>query len=342
MNIPTENTEQVWDKRFGMNSGAADSPPHVVLSCRGRQRLRRLAAVSAMLANTLVASHAFSQEIGTAQAAGVQIAHLSSQATQRENQASVAPQFEVASVRVVPPEKRGRVRVECAGADGSFVYEASVITHYSRSAVPRGRCVAESVPLRSLIAVAYDFPVQNVSGTTDWPNDIYNIEGKAENPGVARKEDLLQMLQSLLSDRFKLKFHMETKEGDGFVLLASANGVKFKEVSQQQDIAPPQPGQLSGNTLRLSGGFRLKQLANFLSSPTIAGLPVLDDTNLPATYAITLTLKPGPSRGAPGPTTSFNPPLDRAIEEQLGLKLERRKIPARFIVIDHVEKASAN
>ena len=264
-------------------------------------------------------------------------------AAQRETP-SPAPQleFEVATVKIVNPDQRGRIRVECAGANGSFVYESLVITHYARSAVSRGRCLAESVPLRTLIAVAYDVSAQQVSGIPDWP-DVYNLEGKAENPAVARKEDLAQMLQSLLSDRFKLKIHMETKESDGYVLLVSANGVKFKQISDsEQPVGPPQPGQqLRGSVLRLSGGFRLKQFANFLSSPTIAGLPVLDQTNLPGTYDISFTLKSEPGRG-PGSAVSFDPPLTRAIEEQLGLKLERRKIPAEFIAVDHVEPPSAN
>jgi uncharacterized protein (TIGR03435 family) len=263
-------------------------------------------------------------------------------AAQRENP-SPAPQleFEVATVKVVHPDQRGRVRVECAGGNGSFVFESGVISHYVRSTVPRGRCLAESVPLRTLIAVAYDVPAQQVSGIPDWP-DVYTLEGKAENPAVARKEDLAQMLQSLLSDRFKLKIHIETKESDGYVLLVSANGVKFKELSSsEQLVGTPRGTQITGRLLRLSGGFRLKQFANFLSGPGIAGLPVLDQTNLPGTYDISFTLNHGPGRG-PGSTVSFDPPLTRAVEEQLGLKLERKKVPMESIVVDRVEKPSAN
>jgi len=40
--------------------------------------------------------------------------------------------------------------------------------------------------------------------------------------------------------------------------------------------------------------------------------------------------------------TSMGPSLSAALEEQLGLKLESTKAPVEIVVIDHIERPTAN
>jgi uncharacterized protein (TIGR03435 family) len=86
------------------------------------------------------------------------------------------------------------------------------------------------------------------------------------------------------------------------------------------------------------------------------GRTVLDQTGLKGNYDINLQWTPEPTQGAmfkgpeggkpatdnAPPPESSGPSIFTAIQEQLGLKLESRKGPVEFLVIDHVEKPSEN
>jgi uncharacterized protein (TIGR03435 family) len=108
------------------------------------------------------------------------------------------------------------------------------------------------------------------------------------------------------------------------------------------------PGQLTGQ------GLPMESLARLLSQQL--GRTVLDQTGLKGNYDFTIQWTPdqsqpamlkGPEGGKPA-TDNAPPPessglsLFTAIQEQLGLKLESRKGPVEFLVIDHVEKPSEN
>jgi uncharacterized protein (TIGR03435 family) len=79
--------------------------------------------------------------------------------------------------------------------------------------------------------------------------------------------------------------------------------------------------------------------------------PVLDKTGLTGLYDINLSLNEIPSGLPPGtsgaggglpPPRQFSPPLPPALEEQLGLHLERGKVPIEFVVVDHIEMPTEN
>ena len=80
--------------------------------------------------------------------------------------------------------------------------------------------------------------------------------------------------------------------------------------------------------------------------------PVLDQTGLKDRYDLALRWTPDQSQyggrvppqpaDAGAPTADQPPPLFDAIQEQLGLKLEATKAPAKVMVIDSVQKPSAN
>jgi uncharacterized protein (TIGR03435 family) len=106
-------------------------------------------------------------------------------------------------------------------------------------------------------------------------------------------------------------------------------------------------GRFIGQGIALSGLFdTLSQVLH---------RPVIDKTGLSGKYDITLTLprdEPNgsplpPPAGADAPTTNAtfelsDPSFFTTIEEQLGLKLESTKGPVEVLVIDHIEKPSAN
>jgi uncharacterized protein (TIGR03435 family) len=126
--------------------------------------------------------------------------------------------FEVASVK--PSEGDGR----------------SVMIRSSQG----GRYSASGVNLRMLIQQAYGVKDYQIIGGPAWMSSApFDINAKAEDPNVTR-EQIGLMLQSLLAERFKLKFHRETRDLPVYSLLVGKNGHKLK-VSEFQPGAVGAP-----------------------------------------------------------------------------------------------------
>lgn len=89
------------------------------------------------------------------------------------------------------------------------------------------RYLASRVTLKLLITVAYRARADQVSGGPDWiGSDLYDMNAKAERPSSV--EELHLMLQDLLGERFKLRFHRETREMAIYALVVDKDGPKLK------------------------------------------------------------------------------------------------------------------
>ena len=169
-------------------------------------------------------------------------------------------------------------------------------------------------------------------------SDHYDLAAKAEGEGPITKDQLQQMLQSLLADRFQLKIHRETKEAPVYDLVVAKNGPKLKEVSSDAD--GPTGGLIgnsSGMHLTQSKG-TMEQLARWLTGNG-AGRPVFDKTGLTGYYAYTLDWVRADR--LPDPDSNIAS-IFSAVQEQLGLKLESAKALVEMLIVDHAEKPSEN
>lgn len=226
-----------------------------------------------------------------------------------------------------------------------------------------GTFEAMDVTVESLVEMA--FGVHHPWLIQDGPNwfrsEKFDIQAKADNAanlelsglggdqGAALKH---RMLQALLTDRFKLAVHRETKALPGFALVVGQQGPKLQEATGIEGIE----GQWGSNAQnRLS--FRrtpMATLAEFLSDTL--GCTVVDHTGLKGDYNFIFQwtsvqaeaeTPTGPEMGKPA---THNPhmldasgtSIFTAIQVQLGLKLEPAKNPVEVLVIDHVEKPSLN
>jgi uncharacterized protein (TIGR03435 family) len=262
-------------------------------------------------------------------------------------------EFETASLRLIT-DHRGRFasRPRCRGTDGELRPVGP-----NAPAVPLGRCVGETVYLNALIEVAYDAEGVNIAGLPNLVEQpFYQLEARAEDPTQASREDLRQMLQNFIVQQLKLKVHRETKEMDGYVLTIAKDGVKFKEASGDEDLAhwesagmPRNDGSEQALPTIVKGKFRFNRFVNSLSG--VARVPIVDKTGLTGLYdmafAVELILTAPPAGGpglrggggdGPARPQEFNPPLARALEEQLGIHLERSKVPVEYLVVDSYQK----
>jgi uncharacterized protein (TIGR03435 family) len=147
------------------------------------------------------------------------------------------------------------------------------------------------------------------------------------------------MLQSLLADRFQLRFHREMRELPVYFLAVGKNGPAFRETPSGATRRAMHGVAGRKQTLDLSLA-SMEALAKDIHSSFFIDRPVLDKTGLTGLYDIRLAATPEfrlRDGDEPGDVDIFS-----AVQSQLGLKLESRKTDIEVLVVDHIEKPSAN
>ncbi len=109
------------------------------------------------------------------------------------------------------------------------------------AARPGGHFTATAITLQSLVRFAYGVDDIQVAGARGWMvSDRFDVLADAEGISGAIPDDQLQaMLQALLTDRFQLGAHKDSKELSVYALVVGHNGVKLKPVSAGGVAAPP-------------------------------------------------------------------------------------------------------
>ncbi len=245
-----------------------------------------------------------------------------------QSPATAPLQFEVASIR--PNNSEAKIN------DLSFA--------------PGGRLTGINQSLRLLIMRAYGVRSFQISGGPSWLDSAkFDVEAKRE--GNPTPEQMTQMFQSLLADRFQLRVHRETKDLPIYALLVAKNGPKL-ERSHPDGCTDPTPGiplpAPGEGPVRICGSFNLQPgritgtratMSQFAAA--LARYPfnqsVVDKTALDGTYDINLQWTPDETAA-----DRSGPSIFTTIQEQLGLRLESQKGPVETLVIDHAEKPSAN
>ena len=221
-----------------------------------------------------------------------------------------------------------------------------------------GRFTATSIDLRNLITVAYRLPWFRIIGVPDW-SERYDVV--ATMPSGTDVSQLGAMLQNLLAERFMMQAHMETREQPVYALVTARSdkslGPQLERASvdcaivlsaRAKPTEPPttraSPFEHCDNQIRALGhvairGMSLDALANYLSG-AVQDRVVVNRTGLEGNFDLELRFEP-PSGAAIGNPGQF-PSLFTAIQEQLGLKLEAQKGPVEVLVIDSIDRPSAN
>ena len=143
------------------------------------------------------------------------------------------------------------------------------------------------------------------------------------------------MLQALLADRFRLKFHRETREIPVYALVVANGGPKFKE------SAPDTPWKANHG---VNGRYQNMDFTQATMEELAEGIgvdrPVINETGLTGKYDFKVEATPE-FRIANNPDPSDITIFD-ALQRTLGLKLEARKAPVEMFVVDHIEKPTEN
>ena len=219
--------------------------------------------------------------------------------------------------------------------DVASIRPSQPAAHGTDSADLPGRYTATNRTLRDLIREAWDVRDYQISGP-DWLS-TERFDVVARFAAGATEKQLEAMKQSLLTDRFSLTLHTETRNLPVYGIVIAKGGVRFQ---------PAKPDAPSRNLMNGGHGSydmratrkSMPDLAEALSH--FAGRPVRDRTGLTGTYDYTLQwMREDAQSGANEAGLKLLPTLSIAMEEQLGLRLEPRSAPIDMLVIDHAEKA---
>jgi uncharacterized protein (TIGR03435 family) len=197
-----------------------------------------------------------------------------------------------------------------------------------------GRISMKNATVRRWIQNAYGVPEAQVLGGPKWvDNSRYDIEAKSAGPAGAAQLNL--MLQNLLMDRCQLSLHRETRQLSGYALTVAKGGIKAKP------SAPGAGSSTQGGRGRIeAAGCSMAKLAVRLSA--VMKVPVTDLTGTTGGYDFRLDWTPEELLAVPQTDVPTGPSIFTALQEQLGLKLESRKVPTEVLVIDRVELPSEN
>ena len=229
----------------------------------------------------------------------------------------------------------------------------------------------ESYSTLGLITMAYSLRRYQVIGP-DWLSALrFNVDAKL--PAGAKRSQVPEMVQSMLAERFGMKFHNESREAPVYTLVTAGAGTKLKDLTDPSEAAigegPAEakgyggPGGMGGtysdgaSYALKDGKFEAKKLSMVRLASILScciDLPVVDMTGLKGKYDISFPLPDDVIRGmitraflasggagSPEAQQRVDAWDDSALFDgllSLGLKLERRKMPAPVMVIDSISK----
>jgi uncharacterized protein (TIGR03435 family) len=257
--------------------------------------------------------------------------------------------FEVATVKPNPSSQRARISLQPAA----------------------GRIEITAMPVQEVILTAYKLQTFELLAM-DSPILKQRVDIVAQATSPATAAELQGMLQPLLAERFNLKIHRETREMDALLLSRADNTGRLGSKIRPSDAPCAEGGggtnraALTRSTVTAEGapcgflpadgpgriiavGIDMATLAGSLAPSQ--GRPVVDNTGLEGRYDLEVTYTPEAfsaaalaRRGAAAPPNvdPNGPSLPTAIREQLGLKLEPKRLPLSVVVIDSIGPLTEN
>ena len=248
------------------------------------------------------------------------------------------------------------VVVRASAQDTRAVFEvASIKPNDSNSAVSNGgrltgqRFTSTNVTIVQLLRTAYGVQEFQIQGGPGWIGlDRFDIT--ANMPSGSRPDEWPVMLQNLLADRFRLRLHREPRQMDVYALVVARNGFKLTPLDSSR-CAPPN-GRNAAEAFRETGscgfsatptqivarGQSMDQLAVRLSRSI--GQTVVNKTGVSGIFDFTVEWTQDEQFRAPG--ASASPAIFTALTEQLGLRLQGDRAPVEMLVIDAIERPTAD
>jgi len=189
------------------------------------------------------------------------------------------------------------------------------------------RFMVRNATLDTLIGWAFNMGglAHPITGKPAWlDSTYYDVTAKPEGEVGLSYDQLRPMMQELLRERFHLRYHTESKSTKGYALVIAKGGPKLTPAKGAAQHAYMMAGRLDAASVPMD------TVAGMLAH--VLGQVVTDETGLKGDYDIKLDYAPMEA------TDSSLPWISTAVEEQLGLKLVKQKVPVEMFVIDRVDR----
>ena|SRR5215472_14460508 len=207
------------------------------------------------------------------------------------------PEFEVVSVKSAPPPMNGVS---------------------SRESLDNGLLTYTNFTLRRLISNAYGVTEGQIVGPAWISDNLYHVHARL--PAGVSRSDVPAMLRAMLAERFKLVVERVKKKTPVYALVVAKGGHRMKPVVNGDS-------GYGGGIRRIDGrGITMATFAKLLSSRA-TDRAVVDSTGLDGKFAFSLEWAPEPD----------DPSVYIAVQEQLGLKLDPRRMLVEVITVTHAE-----
>lgn len=205
--------------------------------------------------------------------------------------------------------------------------------HDGKTEISPDALVMQDVTVATCIKWAYHVQDSQIIGP-DWLRaDHFDITAKTDGP--VSREQMKLMMKTLLADRFHLSFHQETRMLKAYAIVRVNKTLKLKPtaVDANSSIENSDIGFVAKSTT-------LKEFADYIADPMKS--PVIDETGLAGKYDFSVDFTPYLPTDADSVRPNVISVMMSAFEGELGLKLEPRKLSVYVLIIDHLDKPTAN
>lgn len=220
----------------------------------------------------------------------------------------------------------------------------------------------ENYPLSSLLEIAFGIGSYQLSGPAWLEEERFTVNAKV--PLGAAKDQLKLMMRNLLIERFQLAAHFEKREVAGYQMVVAKGGPKlavspgdptlnddpekkpapFKLTFDKDGYPELPPGRnYSMAMARDRARWRFGDESMDAFAEVLGGYirqPVLNATGLTGKYDFVISWSTAELQA--NSHADSGPSLIEAVEEQLGLKLEAKKVPVETVIVDHIERTPSD
>lgn len=214
-----------------------------------------------------------------------------------------------------------------------------------------GRFTGNGVPVRLLISWAYGVVRDDIRGRfPDWiESERFDVLATAERD--APLNEIRQMMQVLLEDRFKLKVREEPASVAAWALVRDRPSGELgpqMRITTGPCASVETPAEAAAAKCGLTGGIggfsgegaTVSSMLSLLSANLLT--PVVDETGLTGRFDVELRWDPRADKLVTDPFVELGLSLFTAIREQLGLSLRPTEAQGRALAIERIERPTEN
>jgi uncharacterized protein (TIGR03435 family) len=199
-----------------------------------------------------------------------------------------------------------------------------------------------NTPLKQWVEMGLSVPDYALKAPSWLETSRFDLNAKLPYEPVDRKAGA-EMMKALLIERFGLKWHEEFQSVSGYEL-APDKKVLVEPSGLLERMRGH--GSASGPSSISGTNFSMSELAEALGK--VLGRPVVDATHLSGVFSFKLMWRPfddaevasqqryGKQYGVD--VDNLPSSVSTALREQLGLRLQSAKVPAKVIVVDNINR----